>query len=115
MYMCAYNLHLSDIERITHVSVYKAIYLYAARPLFSFTFSFLLVRVIAARWLRKNITFPRRPYLFIKLVTAAVYPASLLIQVLTQSAFCAAVLLFLLLHPWFFLIPGALWGLDAYR
>lgn len=113
IYMAVYAFYFSNIEVITHTYRHKAIYLYAARPVFFVTLAFLLARVAARRWLRAELRIPRRLCRALGLVTAALYPVFLSIHLFVYSNFIFNAVLFLLLHPWLFLVPGALLGLSV--
>lgn len=113
IYMAAYIFCFSNNEVITHTYRYKMIDFYAARPVFFFTLAFLLTRMIARRWLRKELKIPRRLCRTLSFVTAAVYPVCLSVNLFVYSNVIFNTVLFLLLRPWLFLAPGALLGLSV--
>lgn len=113
IYMAVYAFYFSNIEVITHTYRHKAIYLYAARPVFFVTLAFLLTRVIVCRWLRTDLNIPRRLCRILGLVTVAIYPVFLSIHLFVYSNLIFNAVLFLLLHPWLFLVSGILLGLSV--
>lgn len=111
--MAAYIFCFSNSEVITHTYRHKMIYLYAACPVFFFTLAFLLTRVMARRWLRKELKIPRRLCRILGFGTAAIYPVCLSVNPFVYSHVIFNTVIFLLLHPWLFLAPGALLGLSV--
>lgn len=108
-YMALYRFYFAGLEALSRSTRPKALYLYAAHPVFALTFSFLCTRFAA----RRDLNIPRRLFLALGLAAIAVYPFFCAASALFRWRLCFDAMVFLMQHPWLFLLPGVCLGLSV--